>query len=209
MESQEQVFGLIAVAEEQQKAVQMALEGLKAERAEVTKERAGLSTIENDVRRVILATLPAVQKTTKEALREEVRESFAEHLKGVVKAAGEVEGKLSGAVAGFGWRWALLAGGAAAGGVAAVLLAAWVTVWWQRSQIKEVSARKAELMEEVVQLQANVTALEKKGGRIVMTTCGGRLCIEASSNQGPNAPQWTGAGWSHESGVQLVIPRGY
>ena len=59
-------------------------------------------------------------------------------------------------------------------------------------------------------LQANVTALEKKGGRIVMTTCGGRLCIEASSNQGPNSPQWTGAGWkNHENGVQLVIPRGY
>jgi hypothetical protein len=69
---------------------------------------------------------------------------------------------------------------------------------------------KAALAADVAQLQANVSALEKKGGRIAMTTCGGRLCIEASSNQGVGAEQWKGGMWSNkETGVQLVIPRGY
>lgn len=50
----------------------------------------------------------------------------------------------------------------------------------------------------------------EEGGLLVMTTCGGRLCIEASSNQGPGAEQWTGSNWSNkETSVQLVIPRGY
>ena len=60
------------------------------------------------------------------------------------------------------------------------------------------------------QFRAFIQAESQQYGRIVMTTCGGRLCIEASSNQGPGAKQWAGAYWSNkENGVQLVIPRGY
>jgi len=235
MDAQQQLFGLMAVAEEHQKAVKAALDGLTAERAALAKERAAVAQaaasvagVAGEVRKAAAEAVPAIQKAAGEAVGASVRQSLAGasdaaakalgeasrpivgQLSGVVKAAGEAEGKLSGAVAAFGWRWAMLAGGAAAGGIVAVLLAAWLAVWWQRHQVESLSEQKAALLGEVAQLQANVAALEKRGGRIVLKTCGGRLCVEASSNQGEGAEKWKGAVWSNkENGVQLVIPRGY
>lgn len=186
MEREEQIFGLIGVADEQQKAVQEALEGLKAERAAVAKERVVLITVANDVRRAAAEGVAAMQRAAGEAVGAEVRRSFGEHLDGVVKAAGEVEDKLSGAVAAFGWRWALLAGGAAAGGIAALLLAAWVTVWWQRGQVEGLAERKAALTEEVAQLQGQANDWAKRGGRAKLDVCGEerRLCVQVDKRLG-------------------------
>lgn len=221
----EQLFGLMAVAEEQQKAVKAALDGLAAERAALAKAAAALAGVAGEVRKAAAEAIPAIEDAADEAVGASVRRSLAgasaaaakalgeasrpivERLSGVVQAAGEAEGKLSGAVAAFGWRWAMLAGGAAAGGIVAVLLAAWLAVWWQRHQVESLSEQKAALLGEVAQLQANVAALEKKGGRIVMATCGGRLCIEASGDQGGGGK--SGVWKNKETGVQLVIPRGY
>lgn len=235
MDVQQQLFGLMAVAEEHQKAVKAALDGLTAERAALAKERAAVAQaaasvagVAGEVRKAAAEVVPAIQKAAGEAVGAAVRQSLAGasdaaakalgeasgpivgQLSGVVKAAGEAEGKLSAAVAAFGWRWAMLAGGAAAGGIVAVLLTAWLAVWWQRHQVEQLAEQKAALLGEVAQLQANVAALEKRGGRIVLSTCGGRLCIEASSNQGEGAEKWRGAVWSNkENGAQFVIPRGY
>lgn len=43
MDAQQQLFGLMAVAEEHQKAVKTAIDGLTAERAALAKERAALA----------------------------------------------------------------------------------------------------------------------------------------------------------------------
>ena len=127
-------------------------------------------------------------------------------LSGVVQAAHEAEGSMRNAGAWFAWKWVAVA----AGGLAGVCLVAYAALAWQLHQVSSLSDEKAELAADVAQMQANVSALEKKGGRIVMTTCGGRLCIEASSNQGAGAEQWKGGNWSNkETSVQLVIPRGY
>ena len=89
-------------------------------------------------------------------------------------------------------------------------VAAHVTLAWQVHQVSSLRDEKAGLAADVEQMQASVAVLEKKGGRIVMTTCGGRLCIEASSNQGAGAEHWKGGHWNNsETGAQLVIPRGY
>lgn len=147
MDAQQQLFGLMAVAEEHQKAVKAALDGLTAERAALAKERAAVAQaaasvagVAGEVRKAAAEAVPAIQKAAGEAVGASVRQSLAGasdaaakalgeasrpivgQLSGVVKAAGEAEGKLSGAVAAFGWRWAMLAGGAAAGGIVAVLL---------------------------------------------------------------------------------------
>ena len=98
----------------------------------------------------------------------------------------------------------------AAGGLVGVCLVAYASLAWQLHQVSSLREEKAALQADVAQMQASVAALERKGGRIVLSTCGGRLCIEASSNQGQGAEQWKGANWSNkENGVQLVIPRGY
>src|SRR5260363_186502 len=46
--------------------------------------------------------------------------------------------------------------------------------------------------------------------KMVILNWGGRLCIEASRNQGKGAERWKGANWrNEENGAALVIPRGY
>jgi hypothetical protein len=66
------------------------------------------------------------------------------------------------------------------------------------------------LRSEKAQLEKNIANLTKRGGKIKFNTCGGRLCVEASSNQGETAPKWEGAAWHNEqNGAALVIPRGY
>lgn len=204
MDAQQQLFGLMAVAEEHQKAVKAALDGLTAERAALAKERAAVAQaaasvagIAGEVRKAAADAVPAMQKAAGEAVGASVRQSLVGasdaaakalgeasrpivgQLSGVVKAASEAEGKLSGAVAAFGWRWAMLAGGAAAGGIVAVLLVAWLAVWWQRHQVEQLAEQKAALLGEVAQLQANVEEWAKRGGRAKLEKCGeqGRLCV--------------------------------
>ena len=204
MDAQQQLFGLMAVAEEHQKAVKAALDGLTAERAELAKERAAVAQaaasvagVAGEVRKAAAEAVPAIQKAAGEAVGASVWQSLVGasdaaakalgeasmpivgQLSGVVKAASEAEGKLSGAVAAFGWRWAMLAGGAAAGGIVAVLLVAWLAVWWQRHQVEQLAEQKAALLGEVAQLQANVEEWAKRGGRAKLEKCGeqGRLCV--------------------------------
>jgi hypothetical protein len=55
-----------------------------------------------------------------------------------------------------------------------------------------------------------VSALESRGGKIKMASCGGRLCIEAGRNQGEGKIDWSGT-WKTKDGNEtpMVIPRGY
>lgn len=231
MDAQQQLFGLMAVAEEHQKAVKAAIDGLTAERAALAKERAAVAQaaasvagIAGEVRKAAADAVPAMQKAAGEAVGASVRQSLAGasdaaakalgeaakpvigSLSGVVQAASDAEGSMRNAGAWFAWKWVAVA----AGGVGGVCLVAYAALAWQLHQVSSLREEKAALLGDVAQLQANVAALEKKGGRITMTTCGGRLCIEASSNQGQGAEQWKGGNWSNkETGVQLVIPRGY
>ena len=55
----------------------------------------------------------------------------------------------------------------------------------------------------------NAEALAKKGARIKMTDCGGRLCIVASKNQGEGASDWHGNWNNAQTGQTFVIPQGY
>lgn len=226
MDAEQQIFSLLAAAEDQQKAVKAAIDGLAAERAALVKERAALTQaaasvagVAGDVRKAVADAVPAMQKAAGEAVGASVRQSLAGasesaakalgeavkpvigSLSGVVQAASEAEGSMRNAGVWFAWKWVAVA----AGGLVGVCLVA-----WQLHQVSSLQEEKAALAVDVAQMQVNVSALEKKGGRIAMTTCGGRLCIEASSNQGAGAEQWKGGTWSSkESGVQLVIPKGY
>jgi hypothetical protein len=120
-------------------------------------------------------------------------------LTGVATAAEQAEGKLRNAGAWFAWKWVAVA----FGGLAGVCLVAYASLWWQMHQIESLSEQKAEL-------EANVALLEKRGGKIKIQNCGGRLCIEASTNQGKGKTDWSGT-WQTRDGNEtpLVIPRGY
>jgi hypothetical protein len=224
---QQQLFGLMAVAEEHQKAVQSAIDGLAEERAALAKERAAvaqaaasLAGVASEVRKAAADAVPAMQKAVGASVRQSLAgasDAAAQalgaaakpvigSLLGVVQSASDAEGSMRNASAWFAWKWVAVA----AGGLVGVCLVAYASLAWQLHQIGSLRDEKAKLAADLAQLQANVVALEKKGGRVVMTTCGGRICIEASSNQGQGAEDWKGANWSNkETGVQMVIPRGY
>ncbi len=58
---------------------------------------------------------------------------------------------------------------------------------------------------ERAQLQASMEELCKRGGKLVMNTCGGRLCMAANTDQGLSSVNWHGA-WQVD-GVPMVIPQ--
>ena len=147
--------------------------------------------------------MPAVQKTAAEAVDASVKQSLAgaadvaaaalgnaakptiDRLSGMVHTAGEVEGKLSGAVTSFGWKWATVAGGAAAGGIVAMLLAGWLSVWWERHQVEQLAEQRQALTAEVAQLQANAEDWARRAGRASLKKCGeqARLCVRVDGRQ--------------------------
>lgn len=164
MDAQQQLFGLMALAEEQQKAVQVAIDRLNGQQSEVMK---------------------AVQTGAAQAVKEAARPLIGE-LSGVVQAASQAEDKLSGAVKAFGWRWALLAGCLGGGAIVALLVSAWLVVWWQRHQVEYLAEQKAALLQEVGALRANAEDWAKRGGRAKLGTCGnaGRLCVRVDTSVG-------------------------
>ena len=204
MDTQQQIFALMAAAEDQQKAIGVAVEALAAERVALAKERAAVAQaaasvagVANDVRKAAADAVPALQKAAGEAVSasvcqslvgvseaataalEEASRPIVGRLSGVVKSLGEAEGQLSDAVASFSWRWAAIAGSAAAGGIAAVLIAAWMSVWWQRHQVESLIEQQVQLEAEVVELQANAEKWAKRAGRAKLENCGEtkRLCV--------------------------------
>jgi cell division protein FtsB len=125
--------------------------------------------------------------------------------------AGQAEGKLRDAVASFGWKWVAVAGGTATISIAAVLLAAWLTVGWQRDKLEQLTTQRQALSDDIAQMRTNVAALQKRGGRIKLSTCGpnDRLCVEVAPDQGSGETDYKGSWNNPTSGMQFVIPRGY
>ena len=106
----------------------------------------------------------------------------------------------------FAFKWVAVAFSALVG----VCLVAYGDLAWQRSQVESLTRQKGELSLEIVHLQAGVNALKTTGGKIVWEDCGGRLCFEASSNQGQGMDHWNPNSWRNPVTKQpLVIPNGY
>jgi hypothetical protein len=203
MDAQQQLFGLMAMAEEQQKAVQAAIDGLADERAALAEERiavaqaaASVAGVADNVRKATANVVPALQKAAAEVLAASVRQSLAGvaqtaaqalgeatkpvigSLSSVVEAAGEAEGSMRRASAWFAWKWVAVAGGGAVG----VCLLAYASLAWQLHQVNSLREEKAALQEEVVQLQANANEWAKQGGRVKLERCGeaSRLCVRVN-----------------------------
>jgi prefoldin subunit 5 len=222
MDTQQKLGVLLNTTERQSETTKQLLNALTAQidalsAASKATQRAA-STFEESARNATPVIEKAVSVAVKESLEvasynavhalEVASKPVLDKLSGVVDAATEAETTLKRAVASFGWKWMLLAFSAAAGGIVAVLLVGWLSIGWQRGQIDALSEQKTALESDIAELQANVAALNKKGGRIKLSECGGRLCIEASTNQGKDMADWHGP-WKSAQGVPLVIPRGY
>ena len=163
MDAQQQLFGLMAVAEEHQKAVKAAIDGLTAERAALAKERAAVAQaaasvagIAGEVRKAAADAVPAMQKAAGEAVGASVRQSLAGasdaaakalgeaakpvigSLSGVVQAASDAEGSMRNAGAWFAWKWVAVA----AGGLVGVCLVAYASLAWQLHQVSSLREKR-------------------------------------------------------------------
>ena len=220
---EEKLFSLMAVAEEQQAAIETALKAMQ-------EERQALAEAALEVQYAISNAMPAIKRATQEAASSGVQSSLlgaseaaAEALKdtakpllkqmqGVVQAAGVAEKQLSSVTANFSRSFAIVAGSIAAGTIGAVLLSAFWLVEKQRVEVNDLEKEKPALLADVQQLQANVKTLEAKGGRIKLDRCGpdNRLCVEIAHNQGKGVENFRGA-WHDKSddNRRFVIPKGY
>ena len=162
------------------------------------------AAVREGVETALHATLTTVSQRAERAF-EDAGQPLLHTLAGITKAAEETEGRLQRAVKTFKWKWGMIAGGAALAAVVAVMLGVWLTasllVSWQSTELDR-------LHTEIAQSKARLEELNRRGGKIELTDCGGRLCAYASTNQGENYKDWQ-APWTGKDGLPLVILRGY
>lgn len=181
--SEQELFGLMAVAQEQQQAAAVALERLEAQRAglEQTIEQARAAVREMEmagkasaliiekatrlaVSEAVSGALVTVRDETAQALGGSVKPAVSA-LEGVTGRAEQAEQRLSQAAASFSWQW-----GALWAGTAALLLLVVLGI-----VLLVVPSPK-----EIAELRAKAEYLEERGGKVVLTECGPkqRLCAE-------------------------------
>lgn len=187
--SEQELFGLMAVAQEQQQAAAVAIERLEAQRAglEQTIEQARAAVREMELAGKASALI--IEKATRLAVSEAVsgalvavRDETVKTLGGSVKPAvsaldgataraEQAEQRLSQAAASFSWQWGALWAGTAALLLLVVLAVALILV----PSPKEIAA-----------LRAKAEYLEERGGKVVLTECGTkkRLCAEIDLGAG-------------------------
>lgn len=181
--SEQELFGLMAVAQEQQQAAAAAIERLEAQRAgleqTVEQARAAVREMETAGKAAALiiekATRIAVSEAVSSALvavRDEIVKTLGVSVKPAVNALQGVTGRaelaeqrLSQAASSFSWQWGAL-WVCTAGMLLAVVLGIVLLV--------------VPSPDEIARLRAEVADLEARGGKATLTVCGPekRLCAE-------------------------------
>ena len=123
----------------------------------------------------------------------------------VAKSAEATEHRLQRAVKTFRWQWGAIAGGTALAAVVVVILGVWLAVStlvsWRSTELERLNMA-------IAQSEARLAELNRRGGKIELIDCGGRLCAYASTNQGKGYTDWK-TPWTGKNGLPVVILRGY
>ncbi len=193
-EAEDRLFGLLEIAQGHQAAVQAALEGLAAERAELRKER---ETLARQVRALERSTDMAVREAVKASLAGAATEGATAvqaatqpllgRLASVTQDAGRAEAAMRKVVLWASWRLLGWIMALAAGLVLLGWLASTAVLWWDTGTIAAAQERKAALQAEVAQMQANRDGWEKAGMLGKLERCGpkSRPCVRVDENAGP------------------------
>jgi len=205
----------------------MAMEDLHAEAkgilAQMQAAASEASAASRDVKQAGAAVVPAVNQAASNAVAGSMKRAFAdiagpassaldEAVKPVMdrfsrldQLAAGMEHKAQHALRWFSYKWIALIATAFVG----IGAMAWASVWWQRNQVSELTEQKTALAADIAQMQVNAEALARKGARIKITDCDGRLCIVASKHQSADATDWHGVWNNEKTGQTFVIPSGY
>lgn len=205
--SEQELFGLMAVAQEQQQAVSETLKKLEDRQVALNAVIARAGTAVEDMSKAGHASALIIEKATRIAVEKAVQGSLAslqqqtqstlgesfmpavKALQGATGRAEQAEESLHQAASWISWKWAAIWAS-----TSCVLLAS----------IVGLSMLLVPSPSEIADLRANVAALEARGGKIQLVQCGpsNRLCakIDVKANKS------TG-GWGTEG--QYMILEGY
>lgn len=172
-EIEQNLFGLMELAKEQQIAINTALVGLAKSKIELAQAAAGLqeygkqivqkvgSAASEGATQAVKAALENASQTAAGAVVESCQPLLA-GLTAVTRQTYAAESKLKNAVEWLGWRLAAVVGAIA--GV--VILSMWMAVWWQRSQLDDLKAERDKISGEVAAAQSTLAALTKRTGGV-------------------------------------------
>jgi hypothetical protein len=208
-EIERRLYEVLNLVETNQAAVQVAMDGLAAERTALRQERTALALQVTDLQAQMKAAVEAaVKKSLAGAAGEVVDEVKAktdalEHNVGVMtNGVADAEFALERLI-----KWAssrLLLVVAAMLVVLGVVgwLASTGVQWWDEKAIASAQVEKAELEQEVANLQANKATWVQGGYQDRITQCDNRPCVAV--NEGAGAYHYTSGGPS-----TLMILQGY
>ena len=200
------LYGLMKVVQEQQKMLDGTLAKLEAERAALARERSAMGqTVMQSVKQSMSGVADTVSNEMQKAIKPSV-----DTLKTSVGSAHDASNRLSVSInrVQSAWTWRILM--LAVGVLLIVGLAIYGLLWWERSQVEDLKATRQALQADINRMQPVVKDLEKRGGALQWSTCGGRLCFEANRNQGEGAENWNGVWWrNQQTGRLFVVPKGF
>lgn len=146
------------------------------------------------------ATGVALQKDVTLAAGRAVKDAFEGLQKDIERARGAMKW--------FSYRWIVIVGLSLVGLGALAVGLLWASLTWQRHEVLQLTEQRTAIEADIAEMKATEAALAKKGARMKPTTCGGRLCVAVSTDQGPVSVDFTPA-WHAPDGTPLVIPKGY
>ncbi len=223
MDPQQLLATLIQLSDEQQQRITELLNRLEQQTRTLTtaSQRAtqAANALDHNGQKTALHLQAAVQQSVETTLHDtlttlsqraegafqEAGRPLLHTLARVTKSAEEIESRLQHAVKSFRWQWGAIAGGTALAAVVIVILGVWLAVStlvsWQSTELERLNTA-------IAQSKARLEALNRRGGKIELTDCGGRLCAYASTNQGEGYKDWK-TPWTGKNGLPVVILRGY
>ena len=206
--SEQELFGLMAVAQEQQQAATSTLQKLEAQQAELAgiigKARSAVEAMnnagtasavliekatKNAVEKGVQSALEGIQQQARSALGDSVNPAM-KALQGITARAEQAEENLHQAAKSISWRWAAI----------------WAfTGCTLLTAVVGLSMLLVPSPNEIADLRTNVAALETRGGKVQLTQCGpsNRLCakIDLKANEGKGT---NGDGWGKEGEWRIL-----
>lgn len=174
MDSEEKIVVMFELVERQQKAVNQSIRDLN----DGIKRIKAFS--EAEIQKQTIQSIGELKKDVQEALNASVKpfETKMDALDGqankIAQSLTAISDRLSSKVFLFAMCACLVC-------IAAVAIASYV-----------IGKDVARLRVEQIQLQANIKALEDAGGKVVLSNCGGDLCVRVDPNKNPYTQNGTG-----------------
>ena len=184
------IFGLIAVAEDQQAAVRAGLEGLAQERAGLAKDRVLLvqaaetmQKLTEEMFKKVLKTFPQIEESSSKAATTAVHAALAgvgaettkvvadaaqpmlDRIADSVTSAGTAQQQLQRASSEFGRRWMTMIAIGVAALLSAVAIVSYAAVYLQRQELEELQVKRTKLTAELADVQGQVDQAKRNNGR--------------------------------------------